>query len=130
MMKSNKEKFIPTLIDIKIMLTIRSLNSLGYYPIGEGVYKILHGILDEDTIELTSIPTFKTVISLPRKKISNRIFMLVRYQYIKKIYHQKSDELYLSLTEKGVIYLDDFLNKHKLQLVKKETNKKPTIIKI
>lgn len=130
MMKKIKEKFIPSLTDVKILMTIKYLNDHNYFPISEGVYKILKGVLDKDTIELTDCPTFQTVISLPQKKVSNHIFMLVRYQYLKKIYHQKNDELYLMVTEKGTIYLDTFLSKHKILLNKKETNKKPTIIKI
>ena len=49
--------------DIKILDTISNLNKQGMYPLSDGVYKIVAGIVDEETANLRDEPTFATLIS-------------------------------------------------------------------
>lgn len=106
----------------KILKTISFLNSLQLYPTKEGVFKILHGDIDEDTKSLTNCPTFATLISYGSKKISRLILILTRYEYIRNVYYKNNDCFVLSLSKKGEDELNEYLKKHKSSFVK--TNRK------
>ena len=122
--------YVPKITDIKILITIDYLNNLKKFPTHEGVLKILKGEVDEETLSLTDCPTFKTLLSLNAKGISRHIMMLLRYDYLKKIYDKVTNELYLSVTDKTKSFLTTFLSKHKINLKKKEKTIKPTIVEI
>ena len=47
-----------TITHIKILDTISNLNKQGMYPLSDGVYKIVAGIVDEETANLRDEPTF------------------------------------------------------------------------
>ena len=119
-----------TITHIKVLKTISSLNEKGYYPLSDGVYKILGGIVDEETINLTDLPTFGTLISFGSKKVCRYLLALQRHKYIKKIYCQKKDRLVYATTELGETTLIQYFKKHKRPFVKKARNLKETIIKI
>ena len=124
------EKYQPSLIETKILLTIEYLNSLGYYPLPLGVTKILNGIIDEETIAFKECPTFQTAISYNSKKISKSIVILNRYNYVKKTFDKVTNELYLEITDKGKSYLLDFNKHHKINLTRHKKEFKVTIVKI
>ena len=110
--------------DLKILETISFLNERKIYPVNEGVYKILKGDEDLDLENAKEVPTYKTLVSFSSKKISNLIMMLLRHNYLEKIYDRQSDELYLKLSDKGQISLIDYQKKHKYKFKEKKVNKK------
>ena len=125
-----KERFIPNIIDIKILITVDYLNNLGYYPLPQGVLKILSGVLDFEGEKFQDCPTFQTIVSYNSKKISREIIMLVRYKYLVKKYDIKSNELYLMISDKGKGYLLDYSKHHKISFKKHVKKEKVTIVKI
>ncbi len=112
------------------MHTIKSLNEMKLFPNQEGVYKLLHGDMDDETVSLKDIPTFGTLISYGSKKVCRYILALTRYGYVTHIFDRETKELYLTLTEKGDITLFDYLKKHKKGYKRTEKNIKKTIVKI
>lgn len=114
--------------DLKILETISFLNERKIYPVNEGVYKILKGDEDLDLENAKEVPTYKTLVSFSSKKISNLIMMLLRHNYLEKIYDRQSDELYLKLSDKGQISLIDYHKKHKYKFKEKKVNKKPLFL--
>lgn len=114
----------------KILHTIKTLNDMKLFPKQEGVYKIVHGTIDEETETLKDIPTFGTIISYNSKKVSRYVLALNRYGYVAKIFDRETKDLYLTLTEKGRIELAKFLDKHPKEYSKKKKEIKKTIVKI
>ena len=115
---------------IKILYTISLLNKKRFYPLPEGVFKIVHGDLDDETAKFVSLQTFSTLISYNSKKVNNLIISLVRYGLLERIYDKEHDQLLLIVTEKGEIQLGAYFTKHKKVFKKKEKTFKPTIFKI
>ena len=124
------EKYTPKLIDIKILYTVNSLNELGYFPNNHGVLKILKGEVDTESKAFTNLITFQTLVSYNSKKLSRIILLLVRYKYLEKKYDKNTDDLYLKISEKGKIYLQDYLSKHHPIFKKHQKINNPTIVKI
>ncbi len=118
-----------TITHIKILETISSLNKKNMYPLSDGVYKIVAGIIDEETISLMDLPTFGTLISFGSKKVCRYLLALKRYGYIKKIYSKAKDNLYYSTTNLGEDTLTLYHKKHKRPFVKKKRTIKETILK-
>lgn len=124
------EKFEPKITDIKILVTVNYLNELDLYPLVEGVLKILKGVIDEETSNLTKCPTFQTLLSYNSKQISRRVMMLLRYNYLQKKYDPTSNELYLNISEKGKSFLINYYKRRKMNFCKKNKLEEPTIVKI
>lgn len=118
-----------TITHIKILETISSLNKKNMYPLSDGVYKIVAGIIDEETISLMDLPTFGTLISFGSKKVCRYLLALKRYGYIKKIYSKTKDNLYYATTNLGEDTLIAYHKKHKRPFVKKKRTVKETILK-
>ena len=118
-----------TITHIKILETISSLNKKNMYPLSDGVYKIVAGIIDEETISLMDLPTFGTLISFGSKKVCRYLLALKRYGYIKKIYSKTKDNLYYATTNLGEDTLIKYHKKHKRPFVKKKRTIKETILK-
>ena len=118
-----------TITHIKILETISSLNKKNMYPLSDGVYKIVSGIIDEETIPLMDLPTFGTLISFGSKKVCRYLLALKRYGYIKKIYSKTKDNLYYATTNLGEDTLIAYHKKHKRPFVKKKRIIKETILK-
>ena len=118
-----------TITHIKILETISSLNKKNMYPLSDGVYKIVSGIIDEETIPLMDLPTFGTLISFGSKKVCRYLLALKRYGYIKKIYSKTKDNLYYATTNLGEDTLIAYRKKHKRPFVKKKRTVKETILK-
>ena len=118
-----------TITHIKILETISSLNKKNMYPLSDGVYKIVAGIIDEETISLMDLPTFGTLISFGSKKDCRYLLALKRYGYIKKIYSKTKDNLYYATTNLGEDTLIKYHKKHKRPFVKKKRTIKETILK-
>lgn len=118
-----------TITHFKILDTIKELNSRGMYPLSDGIYKIVAGVVDEETMDLMDLSTFGTLISFNSKKICRYLLMLKRYGYLNKIYNKKDDALYYALTNLGDISLMRYHKKHKRPYIKKKRVIKKTILR-
>lgn len=116
--------------DLKIVETISLLNEKDIYPLPEGVFKIVSGDPSEEIDPYRELSTYKTLVSYNSKKISRLIVMLIRYKYLERIYEEKTNELYLKVSEKGLRALYDYHKKHKYKFVTKKVNSKPLFVKI
>lgn len=114
----------------KVLITIKQLNDLKYYPLNEGIYKILIGVVDDETKDFVNLRSFGTLISFSSKKICRLTMMLYRHNFINRVFDSKTKKLYFSLTEKGEKAADDFLKKHKKPFAKKSRINSPTIVRI
>ena len=125
-----KKDYIPSTSEIKILDTVDILNSKNLYPLPQGIYKILSGSSEPEFIIYHDMPTYRTLTSFGSKHISRLIMMLLRNDYLGKIYDQNSDELYLKITDKGKAFLYHYHKKHKYSFQKKNVSKKPLIVEI
>ena len=114
----------------KMLDTIDYLNQMDCFPLPEGVYKIVGGIVDEETINYMDCPTFGTLVSFGSKKVCRYLLMLQRHGYIQKIFHRASNNLYLSITDKGKAALLTYHKKHKAPYIKKKREVKKTIVSV
>jgi len=114
----------------KALITIKALNDAHYYPLNEGIYKILVGIVDDETKPFIDIDTFGTLISFSSKKVCRLTMMLYRYGYIGRVFDINTKQLYFSLTDKGLHAAEVFLKRHKKPFARKSKNSSPTIVKI
>ena len=112
-MKKVRSVYVLETSDLKILETVTFLNKDNYYPLPEGVYKILSGVDDEETEKFSELPTYKTLISYNSKKVSRLIVMLIRYHYLERVYDPVSDKLYLKVAPKGEVELVKYHKKHK-----------------
>ena len=114
----------------KVLLTISELNKQSYYPLNEGVYKILAGILDDDVAQFSDLITFGTLTSYSSKKICHLTLMLFKQGLISKIFDPNSKTLYFRTTDKGEEFLNSYFKKHKKSFAKRKSKVVPTIVKI
>ena len=114
----------------KVLLTISELNKKSYYPLNEGIYKILAGVIDDETSSFVNVITFATLTSYSSKKICHLTLMLFRHELIGKIFDAESKKLYFRTTEKGEAVLKEFANKHKCSFARKKQKSVATIVKI
>ena len=127
---NSKKNYVPNLLENKILLTISYLNELEFYPNSEGVYDILKGVINEVTKEFINCPTFQTIISRPKKRISVRIAMLARYGYLEKVFSYEHNDLYLKVSNFGQSYLAAYLKKSRGNFAKKIKKTTNSIVKI
>ena len=114
----------------KVLLTISELNKKSYYPLNEGIYKILAGIIDDETKPFMELVTFGTLSSYGSKKICHLSLMLYRHGLIEKIFDPVSKKLYFRTTEKGEESLNVFFKKHKCAFARRKQKSQVTIAKI
>lgn len=119
-----------SLTHYKVLHTVSLLNDLSLYPTQEGIYKILSGRVDDETKDLTSLPTFGVIISYSSKKICHYVLALLRYGYIKNVFDPITEELYLQIAPLGITSLNAFLAKRKWNYSKTKRVEKPSIVKI
>ena len=125
-----KKDYIPQTSDIKILETVQFLNEKNLYPLPQGVHKILSASGEPEYIIYRDIPTYGTLLSYPSKHIARLVMMLLRYGYLERKYDEKTDELYLKLSNKGEMFLFSYHKKHKYSFKKKSGGKKPLIVEI
>jgi hypothetical protein len=125
-----KQVYLTNLLENKILITVEHLNSLGFFPNSLGVYKILKGEVDEETKPFINCPTFRVIISIPKKKISLRINMLIRHDFLKNKYSINDDMMVLEISEKGKRFLTEYYKNHKIDFTKKRQKSQKTIIKL
>lgn len=127
---SNMKYFKITITHFKILDTIDYLNTMKKYPLNEGVYKIVAGIFDEETINYRNAPTFSTLISYNSKKVSRYISALEKNGYVHHIFDPKTNNLYLEICRKGKDALYYFHKRHPLNYPKKERKINQTIVEL
>lgn len=115
---------------IKILETISNLNKRNLYPLSDGVYKIIAGIVDSETKNYLNEPTFGTLLSFNSKKTCRYLLALQRHGYVKKIYAPTKDRLVYATTQLGEDVVEKYHKKHKKPYAKKEKKIAETIIKI
>lgn len=115
---------------IRVLETILLLNERDLYPTFEGVFKVLTGVLDEETKNLIDLKSFSTSISYSSKSISLFARFLLKNGFLINIYHNENDSFYLEVTSKGKDTLKDYYCKHNIQYVKKYKKIHPSIVHI
>lgn len=114
----------------KALITIKALNDEHYYPLNEGIYKILIGVVDEETKPFLNLSSFGTLISFTSKKVCRLTMMLYRYGYVGRVFDTNTKKLYFALTDKGNQAAELFLRKHKKPFARKNKSNSPSIVKI
>ncbi len=114
----------------KVLDTIYYLNRQNKYPLPEGVYKILAGIIDEETYSLQDCPTFSTLISFNSKKVCRYLAALQKEGYVHKRLDEKTNNLYFEISKKGKEVVELFHEKHKKPYIQKKRPLKQTIIQM
>ena len=106
----------------KIIYTILIVDMLGFCVDKEGIFKILKGFLDLETLPFKEIATFGSRVSITQRKIS---------KYLKEALNEKmiydkqvigSNQIYFYSNEKSKEFIDNFL-------MNKSVNFKKRIIK-
>ena len=118
-MRKRKSTFRLTVSHFKILETVDELNQQHDYPTAKGVNNILSGKPDQETKKFINIKTFGTLLSFPGRKLCSYILNMVRRGYLTYVYDEKSDQMYLKITEKGQAELFTFNKKHKTSYKKK-----------
>lgn len=114
----------------KVLITIKELNDDNFFPLNEGVFKILTGSEDEETLMHQYISTYGTLTSFSSKKVCRLTMMLFRYGYLGKIFDSQTKKLYFQVSEKGLAAVDAFLKKHNKPFSRKQRKVSTTIVKI
>lgn len=114
----------------KVLLTISELNKKSYYPLNEGLYKILTGVIDDETSGFVEVPTFGTLTSYSSKRICHLTLVLFRHGLIGKIFDPESQKLYFRTTDLGEEMLSDFRKKHRCLFARRKPKTSITIAKI
>lgn len=115
---------------IKILVTVKYLNELGYYPLAYGVYKILIGSIDESYLMFQYCPTYQTLISYSIKRIAIMCARLKRDQYLEEAFDTVTQTFYLKITDLGLSLLSNYFSSHSHNFKKSASREKPAIIYI
>ena len=119
-----------TITHFKVLDTIYYLNIKNKYPLADGVYKILAGIIDEETIYYQDLPTFGTLISFGSKKVCRYLAALQKHGYIHKRFDEKTNNLYFEISTLGKNASENYHRVHKRPYAKKQRKTNPTIIEL
>lgn len=114
----------------KVLSTISELNKRSYYPLNEGIFKIVSGVIDDETEQFVDLLSFGTLTSFSSKKVCHLTLMLYKKGLLGRVFDPKSKKLYLRITEKGEQELELYFAKHKRGFAKRKLKITPTIIKI
>lgn len=114
----------------KVLLTISELNKKSYYPLNEGVYKILVGVVDDEVAPFTDLSTFATLTSFSSKKICHLTLALFKAGLISKVFDPHTKKLYFTITENGELALANYFKKHKKGFARRSLKTNVTIVKI
>lgn len=123
-------KFKLSITHYKILSLVNELNKNGFYPGNEGIFKILTGKKDAESLNFKDYKTYSTLISYPSKRICSLTLVLYRHKYLEKIYDPNTNELYFKITKLGQESVDEYEKYRKNPYEKKEIIEKPTIVKI
>ena len=79
----------------KVLLTLKLLNDLQYYPLNEGIFKILNGKVDEETRPFSAFPTFGTLSSYTSEGLTFNLNAVSLWLY-RKIFDSKATNFFVS----------------------------------
>ena len=125
-----KSKNAINITDYKILYTIRYLNNLECFPSIKGVFKILTGVLDNETTSFSSVETFKSLVSMTSKRLTRDVARLFNSRFLRRIYNNENEDYYYGLTEEGQNVLIEYESHHKVSIKKSKSKDKLTIIKM
>lgn len=114
----------------KVLSTISELNKLSYYPLNEGIFKIVTGVIDDETSKFTNLMSFATLTSFTSKKICHLTLMLFKKGLISRVFDPNTKKLYFTITEKGQQLLAAYFTKHKKGFARRKPKIIPTIVEI
>ena len=123
-------KFELIITHYKILDTINELNKRHMYPLSDGVYKIVAGIVDEETMDLIDLMTFGTLLSFGSKKVCRYLLALQKAGHISKRFDDKTNNLYFEITAKGKKEIEGFHKVHIKPYPKKKRVINKTIIEL
>ncbi len=126
MAKSNKNDELQ-FSHIKILVTVKFLNDLGYYPQAYGVYKILLGSVEDIYFTFRYCPTYQTLTSYSAKKIALMCARLKNSHYLEEIFDTVNQTFYLKLSDFGLDYLSSYYSIHSPKFKKSDAKEKPAI---
>lgn len=112
----------------KILKTIDLLNKENAFPNLLGLKKILKGEVDEETSKFKDILTFSTLISIGNRQLASNVKMLIRYNYLRNIYDEESNDYFLKITIKGENMIESYEAHHKINYKKTTKKFKKTIL--
>jgi len=124
-MRKKKPILKPT--ELKVLMCIKELNEHDLYPLSLGVYKILNGVIDEETKDLKTLSSFESLISLSLKRTTRIFTSLQKKGFIINIYDENTKVLYNKISSIGEEYL---MNNKLPNFIKKKRKIAPSIVKI
>lgn len=119
-----------TITHLRILDTVNELNQNGFYPSNEGIFKILTGKKDDESLKFKDYKNYSTLISYSSKRICSLSLVLFRHNYLEKKYDPKTNELYFKITKTGEQALNDYFKGKDSNYLKKEIVEKPSIVRI
>jgi hypothetical protein len=111
MKNPNQETLKPSLVRLVSLLC--SLEKDGYEVTATGFSKILLGVLDDETRDLTGRLEFGYLPSLGSKRLKMRLHYLVRQGYVAQRYSEADEDYYLYPTDKGLAVASEIALKEK-----------------
>lgn len=127
-MKKSEVKKDLNLSQYKVLISVYELNLKELYPTHRGVYNILTGAEDNETILYTNLRTYGSLISIQKRRASAIINSLIKSNLLEEVFDRETDELYLKVTSEGEYKASFYLHKHKDRIKKVERKIKKEII--
>jgi len=122
-----KKKTKISTLDIYVLHTISILNDKDLYPNNDGIYKILIGLYDKETMNFINEKVFGSYNTYKSKRITCSINRLVKKDYINTIYDEKTKSMFYRLSFKG----NELLKSLDIEKIKLRTKKvKSSIVSI
>lgn len=116
-MKKNRKTFSLTSIDYRVFITLYELEKMSLYAKPQGLVEVFLG---ENKYEC--LVTYKTLKNYSSKRLSMRMKILLRKNYLGLKYDKETDDMYYCLKEAGKKEAIEYLAKHKTPF-KKVTDK-------
>lgn len=98
----------------KILYCVKELNNIGVSPNHIGVYKVLAGILEDETRSYQDLMSWSILISLSQKRITTLINALCKKGYLDKKMATSNGEYYFTINKKTISDMTEFINHHKV----------------
>lgn len=114
----------------KILITINLLSKMHDYPSSQGVYKILKGIQDIESMKYANFPTFATFISVSYRRVTSMCKNLYSLELIKRIFNPEENVIYYCITPEGEKLANKFVAEHGYPFKKNKLNVKKSYIHI
>lgn len=116
-MKKKRKSFTLTSIDYRVFITLYELEKMSLYAKPQG---LVETFLGENKYE--HLLAYNTLKNYSSKRLSMRLKILLRKNYLGLKYNQETDDIYYCLKESGKKEAIEYLSKHKTPF-KKVINK-------